>query len=422
MSAVRPGYKQTEVGVIPEEWEPLKLAAAASRSANAIVGGPFGSDLVSADYSTAGVPVIRGQNMGQKYVGGDFVFVTDEKAKQLSANCASASDLIFTQRGTLGQVAICPPQDHEKYLISQSQMKIALDRLNYDPEYFYYYFSSPAGQKQIFDSAIQTGVPHTNLGILRQYQLPVPRKKDEQRTIAEALGDADALIEALEALIAKKRDVKQGAMQDLLTGHRRLPGFQRKWEVKRLGECASFFKGKGLPKSVISTTGAFPCIHYGELFTFYGMTIKEVASRTNACTDVFFSRADDVLMPTSDVTPRGLAKASCLLLGGVVLGGDTLVIRPDPSHLVGSFLAGQVRYRDEQVLKLVTGSTVFHLYASDMRKFEFPLPSVDEQRAIASVLSDMDAEIAALEDKLTKARAVKQGMMQVLLTGEIRLV
>lgn len=234
--------------------------------------------------------------------------------------------------------------------------------------------------------------------------------------------DADALIASLDALIVKKRDLKQAAMQQLLTGKTRLPGSTGEWEVKRLGDCANFYKGKGLPKSAISISGIFPCIHYGELFTFYGVTIRRVASRTDHFEASFLSQPNDVLMPTSDVTPNGLAKASCLLLDGVILGGDTLVIRPERSLIDGSFLAAQIRYREEQILKLVTGSTVFHLYAADMRKFEFPVPLKTEQIAITEVLADMDAELAALEAQRDKARAVKKGMMQELLTGRIRLI
>ncbi|HWU78101.1 MAG TPA: restriction endonuclease subunit S, partial [Rhodanobacter sp.] len=97
-------------------------------------------------------------------------------------------------------------------------------------EYLYQYFISDAGQKQIVESAIQTGVPHTNLGILRSYRVPVPSTKAEQEAIAEALSDADALIESLEQLIAKKRQIKHGTMQALLTGKQRLPGFNDEWQ------------------------------------------------------------------------------------------------------------------------------------------------------------------------------------------------
>jgi type I restriction enzyme S subunit len=127
-------------------------------------------------------------------------------------------------------------------------------------------------------------------------------------------------------------------------------------------------------------------------------------------------------MPTSDVTPRGLAKASCLLEDGIILGGDILVIRCDKEKIMGSFLSSLIRFEETQILQLVTGSTVFHLYGSDMKNFSFLMPSLAEQTAIADILSDMDTEIDAMKAKLRKARQIKQGMMQELLTGKTRLV
>ena len=225
----------------------------------------------------------------------------------------------------------------------------------------------------------------------------------------------------LDLELLKKRNIKQAAMQELLTGKRRLPGFEGEWEVKRLGDVANFFKGKGLPKSALIADGTYPCIHYGELFTQYPETIEEIISRTNCSRDSFCSIANDVLMPTSDVTPRGLAKASCVTVDGVILGGDILVIRSDKKRVSGALLSYIIRREEDQVLRLVTGSTVYHLYGSDMKKFTFVMPSLREQTAIATVLSKMDAEIAVLEQRQIKTRALKQGMMQQLLTGKIRL-
>ncbi len=418
---MRSGYKQTEVGIIPMDWECTSVRGIASTARNAIVGGPFGSDLVSADYVDDGVPVIRGTNMSGQWVSGAFVFVTLRKAKSLEANLARSRDIVFTQRGTLGQVSLVPDRPFECYLVSQSQMKLSVRHDRADPLFFYYVFISDYHQNLIRGGAIQTGVPHINLGILRNIPVQLPPLR-EQRNIAEALNDTDALLGALEQLIAKKRDLKQAVMQQLLTGQIRLPGFQGEWEVKRLGEVAAFHKGKGLPKSAISAAGVTPCIHYGELFTLYGEIILDVNSCTDAIGSYFRSVKNDVLMPTSDVTPRGLAKASCVEINEVILGGDILVIRSDIKLIFGPFLSYLIRYEEEQVLKLVTGSTVFHLYAADMRKFTFSMPSLNEQIAIAKVLSDMSDDLSALEQRRSKTHDLKQAMMQELLTGRIRLV
>lgn len=172
-----------------------RIGDVAAPSRNALVGGPFGSDLVSCDYTSQGIPVIRGTNMGHgRWVDGEFAYVTPEKAESLSANCAKPGDLIFTQRGTLGQVALVPAGRFDRYLISQSQMKLTVDPTKTDNLFLYYVFTSTEQQAYIRQNAIQTGVPHTNLGILRNTPLRLP-SICEQRAIAHLLGTLDDKIE-----------------------------------------------------------------------------------------------------------------------------------------------------------------------------------------------------------------------------------
>ena len=177
------------------EWRKQSIADVAAPSKNALVGGPFGSNLVSRDYTPAGVPVIRGQNMGfGRWVSGEFVFVSENKAEDLSANIARPGDLVFTQRGTLGQVAIVPTASFDRYIISQSQMKLTVDPAKADTKFLFYFFTSEEQQDYIRRNAIQTGVPHTNLGHLRTTPLLLP-PLSEQRAIASVLGALDDKIE-----------------------------------------------------------------------------------------------------------------------------------------------------------------------------------------------------------------------------------
>jgi type I restriction enzyme S subunit len=127
-------------------------------------------------------------------------------------------------------------------------------------------------------------------------------------------------------------------------------------------------------------------------------------------------------MPTSDVTPNGLATASCVQMDDVIIGGDVLIIRSLEQALDGVFLSYCISQNKKQILQLVTGSTVYHLYASDMQKFQIPLPPLPEQTAIAAILTDMDTDITTLETRLAKTKALKTGMCQELLTGKIRLL
>lgn len=417
---LRPGYKQTEVGVIPEEWDCEPMRDAAANIANAIVGGPFGSDLVSADYVTTGVPVIRGQNMSANLVSGDFVFVSPRKAKSLSANLAYPGDLVFTQRGTLGQVSIVPGNEFDCFLISQSQMKVSLNRTRHDPSFVHQYFTSREGLKQVTSSAIQTGVPHTNLGILRQYRFPAP-PLPEQRAIAAALSDVDALLGGLERLIAKKRDLKQAAMQQLLTGHTRLPGFHREWEVStvgrefeiQLGKMLDAEKNVGVPKPFIGNRAVqWGSIEVGDLPT--------------------------VPMSRSDIDRFRLKRGDLLVCEGGEVGRAAIWEAPIEECYYQKALhrlrpmrgfhprlmAALLRLWSDRGLfsNYVTQTSIAHLPREKFLEMPLLVPSTAEQTAIATVLSDMDAELSALEARRDKTRALKQGMMQELLTGRIRLV
>ncbi len=200
----------------------------------------------------------------------------------------------------------------------------------------------------------------------------------------------------------------------------RFPEFQEagEWEEKTLGEVAKFFKGKGLPKSAITTDGKYPCIHYGELFTEYSEVIQSIKNYTNFNKNVFLSIENDVLMPTSDVTPNGLAKACCIKENNAVLGSDILVIRVDKEKIEGEFLARHIRHLEQKVLQLASGSTVFHLYASSIEKLKLSFPKIEEQRKIADCLSSIDERITLEAQELEQLKAHKKGLMQQLFPAE----
>jgi type I restriction enzyme S subunit len=177
------------------DWGRFIVADIAAPIKNALVGGPFGSNLVSKDYVEIGIPVIRGKNMGHgRWVSGEFAFVSIEKAESLSANTARPGDLLFTQRGTLGQVAIVPDGPFAKYIVSQSQMKLTVDGSKADICFLYYLFTSPEQLKYIKTNAIQVGVPHTNLGILRNTPIVLPDLY-QQKEIVKVLSSLDDKIE-----------------------------------------------------------------------------------------------------------------------------------------------------------------------------------------------------------------------------------
>ena len=270
------------------------VGAIAAQGRNSLVGGPFGSDLVSRDYAPIGVPVIRGTNMGQgRWVGGDFAFVTPEKADSLAANCAKPGDLVFTQRGTLGQVALVPPIGPDRYLISQSQMKLTVNAEKADPLFVYYVFTSSEQQDYIRQNAIQTGVPHTNLGILRNTPIELPLLA-VQKAIAAVLGALDDKIElnrrmnaTLEAMartlfqswfvdfdpVRAKLDGRPPANLDPATAALFPTSFQDSppgpiptgWEVHSLDQVAHYLNGLALQKYPPGDGPSLPVIKIAQL-------------------------------------------------------------------------------------------------------------------------------------------------------------
>ena len=397
-------------------WSSVKLGDLA-----AFRTGPFGSSLHKSDYVFGGVPVVNPMQIEDGRIKPtDRMSVAEAAAERLSEFRLRSGDVVIGRRGEMGRCAYIGSDQHG-WLCGTGSMIVRCGR-ELDGRFAQRVLSSDQAVRAIESASVGTTMINLNQQTLASLALRIPVNVQEQASIANALTDADALIHSLEQLLTKKRQIKQGAMQELLTGKRRLPGFKEGWKCVLLGNVATFVKGQGLSKSVLSPDGAVPCIHYGQLFTEYGPIIESVHSYVDHQHAGTTSQANDVLMPTSDVTPKGLAKASCVLQNGVALGGDILVIRVDSNLVHGPFLSNVIRFRPERVLELVTGSTVFHLYARDMAGYLLDLPNADEQKAIVGVLADMDTDLTALESRLTKARALKQAMAQALLTGRIRLV
>lgn len=404
---------------LPEGWHLPRVIDIAARRANATVGGPFGSDLVANDYVDSGVPVIRGQNMGQRYVAGEFAFVSPAKAKALQANLARPSDLVFTQRGTLGQVALIPTGPYEEYLISQSQMKLTLDCGAAVPGYVHQYFASALGQKQILDSAIQTGVPHTNLGILRNYAVPMPRRVDEQEAIAAALTDADTLIDSLEQLLTKKRQIKQGAMQELLTGKRRLPGFSASVPTIKLGTVCKMQSG-GTPPA--TQPSFFDGPHHWVAISDITQANKYLFTTDRSLSDAGLDASPAQIFPKGTVLYAMYASVGeCCIATMEVCTSQAILAMQPIACLDSEYLYYWLCSSKANAKSAVQQGTQGNLNKGIVQDMSIRQPDIREQQAIAKVLSDMDSDIAATEERLTKARALKQAMAQALLTGRIRL-
>ncbi|MGB4850219.1 MAG: restriction endonuclease subunit S [Saprospiraceae bacterium] len=191
--------KKTEFGEIPTEWELKKIIELKSSAKNAIAMGPFGSNIKAENFVSKGVPVIRGTNLNfNRYVGGEFVFLNDEKADELKGSNCKPGDLVYTHRGTIGQVGIIPEGQYPRYVISQSGMKLTVDENKINSEFLFYFFKSKTGQYQLLKNEAQVGVPCISnpLTTLKEIEVPVP-KLSEQAQIVAILSSLDDKIDLL---------------------------------------------------------------------------------------------------------------------------------------------------------------------------------------------------------------------------------
>ena len=190
------------------------------------------------------------------------------------------------------------------------------------------------------------------------------------------------------------------------------------WKVVRLGEICDFYKGKGISKDDISENG-ISCIRYGELYTTYSEKIDKIYSKTNLNTDeLFLSKSNDIVIPCSGETAQDIAKASCVLLDGIALGGDLNVLRTLENGIFLSYYLNVIAKKD--IAKIAQGVSIVHLYASELKNLKIKIPPVDEQKKIAEILSTWDEAINLIINLIESKKQFKKALMQNLLTAKIR--
>jgi len=410
---LKPGYKQTEVGVIPEEWDDLCLE-------NLLELVTSGSRGWAKYYSDTGALFIRSQNIRDGCL--DFTdrqCVTPPTGGEGSRTRLKQGDLLITITGnSVGNVAWVKKELGEAY-ISQH---VGLVRLR-NPALTEYIcrFLSPGspGNGQIWASQSGQSKPGLNLEDLRNFRVAIPTPL-ERKNITTALSDIDALLEELDHLIAKKRDLKQATMQQLLTGQTRLSGFNSRWEVKRLGELAEMDSG-GTPTSSVAAyyDGDIPWVSISDM-TNAG---KVITNTERNLTALGFANSAAQMFPPGTVLYAMYASLGECSIAGITLCSSQAIlgIRPHPG-LSNEFLYYYLVSLKPTVKSLGQQGTQANLNKGMVQKFQVCLPPFSEQEAIATVLSDIDTEIATLEQRRDKTRALKQGMMQELLTGRTRLV
>ena len=404
---MKPGYKQTEVGVIPADWDACPLPE--------IVWFQEGPGLRKWQFRSGGLKVINVTNLQENgYLDlskTERHISWEEFERTYKHFLIDDGDIVMASSGNSYCKTAVVRQGDLPLLMNTSVIRFKAKE-HVDGSFILIYLKSKYFKDQI--DLMITGGAQPNFGPahLVKVLIPLPPTKAEQEAIAEALSDADALIESLEQLLTKKRQIKQGAMQELLTGKKRLPGFGGQWEVKRLGEVLQF--QVGFP---------FSSVYFNE--AEQGVRLVKNRDLKNDDQVIYYSggfaqeflvRDGDVLIGMDgDFLPCMWAKGSALLNQrvGRIVAHTSLDLAFAFYYLLAPL---------KEIESATSGTTVKHLSHGDIEGIEKPLPTLPEQRAIATILSDMDTEIAALEAKHSKARQIKQGMMQELLTGRIRLI
>ena len=433
MSAtVHAGYKKTEVGMLPEEWQFGELG-----DLNPIVTS--GSRGWAKYYSDLGSAFLRITNLSRESI---YVDISDLKHVRIPQNDTEGlrtqlqvGDLLISITADIGIIGYVDSSVPTPAYINQHIALLRFDETKIDTKFLSYFLASENPQRGFRAGTDQGAKAGMNLSGVRKIRAILP-PIHEQRAIAGALSDVDALLAKLDALVTKKRDLKQAAMQQLLTGQTRLPGFSGEWAVKRLGELFSFSGGYTASRDQLSETG-YCYLHYGDIHlskkTFIDVAaeflgIPKLAVGLNEVRSVSMLKDGDVVFVDASEDDEGTSRHVVVVNCDdrpYISGLHTIVAKSKGNRLDNLFkrYCFQTRHVKEQFRFFAVGTKVSGISKTSVAKVELSFPTaLVEQRAIATILSDMDAELVALEARRDKTCALKQGVMQELLTGRIRLV
>lgn len=406
----KPGMNQTEIGLLPEDWDVELFLNISNRIGDGIHSTPTYKE--NEDYF-----FVNGNNLknGKVLIDENTKTVSLEQFK-IHKRELSNRTILLSINGTIGNIAFFK---NEQIILGKSACYINLKN-NVNKDFIYFLLQSTSVQKYFEENLTGSTIKNLGLGTISNTKIPLP-PLPEQEAIAEALSDADAWIESLEQLIAKKSLIKQGAMQELLSP-------KEDWEVKKLGEIISSTQlGGNYPNSESETDN--PLIKMGNIQRGK-ISLKKVeyipANFRPSSKDLL--RENDLLFNTRNTLE--LVGKVCIWrneLQKAYFNSNIMRITFNKDIIASNVLMNAI-FNSKKVVQylkdIATGTTsVAAIYTRDLFGIELSFPkSLSEQTRIATILSDMDAELEALEAQLGKARKVKQGMMQELLTGRVRLV
>jgi len=432
-------FKKSEVGYIPEDWENVEIGYISTL----IQTGPFGSQLHQSDYSTIGTPVVMPKDLIDGRISDlSIACVSREHVERLKRHQIKEGDFLFARRGDVGRCALASKKEIG-WLCGTGCFRVSIDKKKCDILYLYYQLQRKEIVEWIVSQAIGSTMLNLNTSILSQIPFVKPKQLKEQSHIATVLTEIDDLIATTKKLIEKKKYIRDGAIYELLTGRKRIEGFCSSSNFKQT-ECgiipedwnvSPLYKKCSL-KARIGwqglTTGEY--LNLGDYILITGTDFKDGYINWNSCSYVSKWRYDqdtniqiqkgDVLI-TKDGTIGKVAFIDFVPYQGTLNSGIFVVRPKDDSILNSEYLSWLFKsiWFKEFIDQLSGGSTINHLFQRDFEKFQIVYPSdIKEQLAIASTLSSMDSEISSINARLIKYQLMKQGMMQQLLTGKIRLI
>lgn len=409
---LKPGYKMTEVGVIPEDWEVKVLGDCSD-----IYRG--GSPRPIEAYLTASSNGYNWIKIGDVQQNEKFIYRTEEKIIKegvTRSRFVHKGDFLLSNSMSFGRPYILKIDGciHDGWLVIQNYQPF------FDSDFLYYLLCSEYILKQYKTKAAGSGVLNLNKELVSSIKIICPTIK-EQQAIAAALSDVDELLNSLDQLIAKKKDIRLATMQELLTGKKRLPGFSEAWSEKNISSIAKIVGG-GTPSTAISSywNGGIPWFTPAEI----GEDTKYVSTSNRTISQEGLTHSSAKLLPAGTIvfTTRASIGLKSILLNPAATnqGFQNLIINDGFNN---QFIYYLLTIFKHETIKEASGSTFLEISPKKLGNIVLYLPkSIKEQQAIASVLSDMDAEIEALEARRDKVRHIKAGMMQELLTGKTRLI
>lgn len=407
-------FKDTEIGRIPEEWEVRTINSFCS-----VKTGPFGSMLHAEDYVAKGTPIVTTEHFKNgilPLVGKDIPQIGIEDLKRMSSYTLTKDDIVFSRVGSVDINALVTVRQ-KGWLFSGRVLRVRPFKQT-DSLYLHYGLLKHSVRSDIVSRAVGLTMASINTKILGETELSLP-PLNEQRRIASALTSIDNLIASLGKLIEKKKNIKQGAMQQLLTGKTRLKGFTEPWVYRKISEIATTSSG-GTPSRSI------PNYYYGDIKWFTTTELKD---------NYLYDSVEHITREALNNSSAKMFSANTILMAmyGATIGKLGVLKEPSTTNqaccaikcndIVEIFLFYILLYNRKSIIEKGCGAGQPNISQAIVNELSFLVPPCEkEQQAIATILTKMDDEITALEAKRAKYEAIKQGMMQQLLTGKIRLI